>query len=42
MKGYLGSWTLLIKLIGIIFSASAGLTLGKEGPMVIILIVSIE
>lgn len=34
MKGYLGSWTLLIKLIGIIFSASAGLTLGKEGPMV--------
>ena len=34
MNGYLGKWTLLIKSIGMILSTSAGLTLGKEGPMV--------
>jgi chloride channel 3/4/5 len=34
MRGYLGKWTLLIKSIGMILSTSAGLTLGKEGPMV--------
>lgn len=34
MNGYLGKWTLLIKTIGMIFATSAGLTLGKEGPMV--------
>lgn len=34
IRGYLGKWTLIIKSVGIILSVSAGLSLGKEGPMV--------
>ncbi|KAF4529490.1 hypothetical protein B566_EDAN015001 [Ephemera danica] len=34
IRGYLGKWTLIIKSIGIMLSVSAGLNLGKEGPMV--------
>ncbi|XP_050541085.1 H(+)/Cl(-) exchange transporter 5 isoform X1 [Daktulosphaira vitifoliae] len=34
IRGYLGKWTLLIKSVGIMMSVSAGLSLGKEGPMV--------
>jgi chloride channel 3/4/5 len=34
IRGYLGKWTLLIKSVGIMCSVSAGLSLGKEGPMV--------
>ncbi|XP_050301056.1 H(+)/Cl(-) exchange transporter 5 isoform X2 [Anthonomus grandis grandis] len=34
IRGYLGKWTLLIKCVGLILSVSAGLSLGKEGPMV--------
>ncbi|PAA72866.1 hypothetical protein BOX15_Mlig029836g1, partial [Macrostomum lignano] len=34
IRGYLGKWTLLIKSVGIMLAVSAGLNLGKEGPMV--------
>ncbi|KAI8349423.1 chloride channel [Blakeslea trispora] len=34
IKGFLGIKTLLVKSIGMIFSTSAGLTIGKEGPFV--------
>lgn len=34
IRGYLGKWTLMIKSVGLILSVSAGLSLGKEGPMV--------
>ena len=34
IRGFLGKWTLLIKSIGIMLSVAAGLSLGKEGPMV--------
>jgi len=34
IRGYLGKWTLLIKSVGIMMCVSAGLSLGKEGPMV--------
>lgn len=34
IRGYLGKWTLIIKSIGMMFSVSAGLSLGKEGPFV--------
>lgn len=34
IRGYLGKWTLIIKSVGIMLSVSAGLCLGKEGPMV--------
>ncbi|XP_068913498.1 H(+)/Cl(-) exchange transporter 5 isoform X3 [Tenebrio molitor] len=34
IRGYLGKWTLVIKCVGLILSVSAGLSLGKEGPMV--------
>lgn len=34
IRGFLGKWTLLVKSIGIMLSAAAGLSLGKEGPMV--------
>lgn len=34
IRGYLGKWTLIIKSIGIMLAVSAGLSLGKEGPMV--------
>ncbi|GAA5978499.1 hypothetical protein JCM11641_007964 [Rhodosporidiobolus odoratus] len=34
IRGYLGSWTLAIKSIGLTLSVASGLTLGKEGPFV--------
>ncbi|KAI7904064.1 chloride channel [Cokeromyces recurvatus] len=34
IKGFLGIKTLIVKSIGMIFSTSAGLTVGKEGPFV--------
>ena len=34
IRGFLGKWTLLIKSIGIMLAVAAGLSLGKEGPMV--------
>ena len=34
IKGYLGFWTLLIKTSTLMLSVSAGLSLGKEGPLV--------
>lgn len=34
IKGFLGIKTLIVKSIGMIFSTSAGLTCGKEGPFV--------
>lgn len=34
IRSYLGKWTLLIKSVGLMLSVSAGLCLGKEGPMV--------
>uniref|UniRef100_A0ABD2X7I0 Chloride channel protein n=1 Tax=Trichogramma kaykai TaxID=54128 RepID=A0ABD2X7I0_9HYME len=34
IRSYLGKWTLIIKSVGLILSVSAGLNLGKEGPMV--------
>lgn len=34
MRGYLGKWTLLIKSVAIMLAVSAGLSLGKEGPLV--------
>ena len=34
IKGYLGFWTLLIKTTTMMLSVSAGLSLGKEGPLV--------
>lgn len=34
IRGYLGKWTLIIKSVGLMLSVSAGLSLGKEGPMV--------
>lgn len=34
IRGYLGKWTLIIKAVGMMLSVSAGLSLGKEGPLV--------
>jgi len=34
IRGYLGKWTLIIKSVGMMLSVSAGLSLGKEGPLV--------
>ena len=34
IKGYLGAWTLLVKCLGMVLSVGAGLSLGKEGPLV--------
>ena len=34
IKGYLGAWTLLLKCLGMMLSVGAGLSLGKEGPLV--------
>ncbi|CAL8098676.1 unnamed protein product [Calicophoron daubneyi] len=34
IRGYLGKWTLLVKSLGMILGVGAGLSLGKEGPMV--------
>ncbi|XP_033962437.1 H(+)/Cl(-) exchange transporter 5 [Pseudochaenichthys georgianus] len=34
IRGYLGKWTLLIKVITLVLAVSSGLSLGKEGPLV--------
>ncbi|XP_003741013.1 H(+)/Cl(-) exchange transporter 5 [Galendromus occidentalis] len=34
IRGYLGKWTLLIKSVGLVLAVGAGLSLGKEGPLV--------
>ncbi|XP_071490180.1 H(+)/Cl(-) exchange transporter 4-like [Diadema antillarum] len=34
MRGYLGKWTLLIKTLTMMMAVGAGLSLGKEGPLV--------
>lgn len=34
MKGFLGSWTLLIKSVGLPLAIASGLSVGKEGPSV--------
>lgn len=34
IRGYLGKWTLLVKSIGMMLAVAAGLSLGKEGPLV--------
>lgn len=34
IHGFLGKWTLLIKAVGVMLAVSAGLSLGKEGPLV--------
>merc|ERR1712216_14153 len=34
MKGYLGIWTLIAKVFGVILSVGAGLHIGAEGPFV--------
>ncbi|KAI9327083.1 chloride channel [Obelidium mucronatum] len=34
IKKFLGVWTLLVKIIGITLTVGAGLSLGKEGPLV--------
>lgn len=34
MRGYLGKWTLLIKTLTMMMAVAAGLSLGKEGPLV--------
>ncbi|CAJ0573120.1 unnamed protein product, partial [Mesorhabditis spiculigera] len=34
IRGYLGKWTFIIKSVSLILVTSAGLSLGKEGPMV--------
>ncbi|XP_054158814.1 H(+)/Cl(-) exchange transporter 4-like isoform X2 [Oppia nitens] len=34
IRGYLGKWTLTIKSLGMMLTVAAGLSLGKEGPLV--------
>ncbi|KAI0226835.1 H(+)/Cl(-) exchange transporter 3 [Lamellibrachia satsuma] len=34
IRGYLGKWTLMIKSVCMMLAVSAGLSLGKEGPLV--------
>ena len=34
IRGYLGKWTLLIKMVSLIFIVSSGVNVGKEGPMI--------
>lgn len=34
ISGYLGKWTLLIKSVSMVLVVAAGLSLGKEGPLV--------
>ncbi|BGP36814.1 hypothetical protein JCM10449v2_000716 [Rhodotorula kratochvilovae] len=36
IRGFLGSWTLAVKSIGLALSVASGLSLGKEGPLVMI------
>ena len=34
IRGYLGAWTLMVKAVGMVLAVGAGLSLGKEGPLV--------
>lgn len=34
IHGYLGTWTLFTKAVGLALSVASGLSLGKEGPLV--------
>ncbi|XP_078403169.1 H(+)/Cl(-) exchange transporter 5 isoform X2 [Cetorhinus maximus] len=34
IRGYLGKWTLIIKIVTLVLAVSSGLSLGKEGPLV--------
>ncbi|CAN6612821.1 hypothetical protein TRVA0_005S01640 [Trichomonascus vanleenenianus] len=34
IRGFLGTYTLLIKIVGVVFAVSSGLCVGKEGPFV--------
>lgn len=34
IRGYLGKWTFIIKSVCMMLAVSAGLSLGKEGPLV--------
>uniref|UniRef100_A0A8C4R385 Chloride channel protein n=2 Tax=Eptatretus burgeri TaxID=7764 RepID=A0A8C4R385_EPTBU len=34
IRGYLGKWTLLVKVVTLVLAVSSGLSLGKEGPLV--------
>ena len=34
IRGYLGRWTLIVKSLSMMLAVSAGLSLGKEGPLV--------
>lgn len=34
IRGYLGAWTLVVKAVGMVLAVGAGLSLGKEGPLV--------
>ena len=34
IRSYLGAWTLLVKSVGMVLAVGAGLSLGKEGPLV--------
>lgn len=34
IRGFLGSWTLAVKSVGLTLSVASGLSLGKEGPFV--------
>ncbi len=34
IRGYLGAMTLIVKSIGMVLAVGAGLSLGKEGPLV--------
>ncbi|KAJ3210704.1 hypothetical protein HDU67_005079 [Dinochytrium kinnereticum] len=34
IRKFLGGWTLLIKIVGLVLSVGSGLSLGKEGPLV--------
>lgn len=34
MRGFFSAWTFVVKIVGLVLSVSAGLNLGKEGPVV--------
>ena len=34
IHGYFGLWTLIVKTLGMMLAVAAGLSLGKEGPLV--------